>query len=81
MLHFKLPKQICQQIDKITCNFWWGQDLNKRHLHKVAWEKLCQSKKDTKLGLRQIEVVNQFLVAKQFWMLINIQLHSYQESN
>ena len=68
MLHFKLPKQICQQIDKITRNFWWGQDLNKRHLHKVAWEKLWQStKKDTNPGLRQIEVVTQFLLARHIW--------------
>ena len=62
-----LPKDTCNQIDKIMRDFWWGDSIEKKKIHTIAWEKICQTRSNEGLGIRKIETFNKALVAKQFW--------------
>ncbi|XP_021621451.1 uncharacterized protein LOC110621477 [Manihot esculenta] len=41
---FRLPTALCDKINSIMSNFWWGQQQNEKKIHWVAWSKLCESK-------------------------------------
>ncbi|GAA0163037.1 hypothetical protein LIER_43626 [Lithospermum erythrorhizon] len=34
---FKLPTTLCQELERIMANFWWGSTKEKRKPHWVAW--------------------------------------------
>ena len=61
-----LPKDTCNRIDKIVRDFWWGDNIEKKGIHTIAWEKICQTRCNGGLGIRKIETFNKALVAKQF---------------
>ncbi|XP_075638407.1 uncharacterized protein LOC142610480 [Castanea sativa] len=62
-----LPKETCNRIDKLMRDFWWGDNIERRKIHTVAWEKNCQTRSNGGLGIRKTEIFNKALVAKQFW--------------
>lgn len=59
MSSFKLPTNVCTQIDKIICDFWWGKDSEKgRYYASLSWEKICQPKENGGLGFRKTQDFN-----------------------
>lgn len=51
MLTIKIPKNVCDKIDKLK-NFLWGQKEDKNKIHLVKWRKVCKPKKIGGLGTR-----------------------------
>ena len=69
-----LPKDTCNQIDKIMRDFWWGDNIEKKKIHTIAWEKIFQTRSNGTrsnggLGIRKTETFNKALVAKKFWRI------------
>ena len=72
---FKVPEAICNKMDAITRAYWWGHELGEKKMHLVNWDKICKPKSEGGLGLRKFGLMNQAMLAKQFWR-ISQHLHS-----
>ena len=67
---FEVPSTICDNIDAITRRFWWNPKKSSgRYLAWKAWDKLCQSKNEGRLGFRKSRNFNKALLAKFAWMV------------
>lgn len=69
--HMHLTKTQAGKCDSIINNFLWGGDGNKRKIHTLSWATICTPMKDGGLGIRNMFELNQALLAKHVWKIIN----------
>ena len=60
---------MCKKLDTIVRSFWWGHEPGTRKLHLVNWGTLCKPKRLGGLGFKNFNLLNQAMVAKQFWRI------------
>lgn len=71
MMCFKLPISICNCLNTVINNFWWGSSKRGKKIHWGAWYKLTEPKVVGGLGFKDFEAFNITLLAKQFWRMVN----------
>jgi hypothetical protein len=67
----KLPVNVCNQLDKINRNFLWGNNTTQTRVHLVNWDQVCRPKKNGGLGIKKTSHMNQALLAKASWRILN----------
>ncbi|VVA40999.1 PREDICTED: reverse mRNAase, partial [Prunus dulcis] len=66
----KLPMSVCDKLDQLNRNFLWGHTSNTSKIHLVNWEQVCKPKIVGGLGIKRSAWMNQALLAKTGWRLL-----------
>lgn len=64
-----IPKSVLNEITSIISRFFWGKVNKQRYLAYVAWDKITRPIEEGRLGLRDLEVINEALLLKFLWRL------------
>lgn len=65
----RVPETVYNKLDAIVRSFWWGHNMGDKKLHLLNWEKICQPRERGGLGLKKFNLINQAMIAKQFWRI------------
>ncbi|KAL0294067.1 UNVERIFIED_CONTAM: hypothetical protein Scaly_3129600 [Sesamum calycinum] len=66
---FILPKGILKMLERKMRTFLW-QGPSGGGQAKVAWEQICKPKAEGGLGMRSLIIMNQALILKQMWRIL-----------
>ncbi|XP_074300856.1 uncharacterized protein LOC141632188 [Silene latifolia] len=68
---FKIPVSVTSKINSMLAHFWWAGCYSGRRTHWCSRRFLSLPKSSGGLGLRNIECLNQALLANQAWRIIS----------
>ena len=64
-----LTQKIRHQIDKMSCNFLWGDTDHHRDCHTIKWETVMLPKEAGGLGISSTQHRNRAILMNQAWRL------------
>lgn len=59
-----LPRVVLSQLERLSRQFFWGEEMGKRKLHTIAWAEICKAKRLGGLDFPSLPVVNDSFLAK-----------------
>lgn len=62
---FRIPKGVCDEINKVLARFWWSGAQGKRGVHWGAWHRLTNHKREGGLGFRELTCFNLALLGME----------------
>ena len=67
----KLPRTLCDEVDRKVRRFLWGGDDTHRKTHHVSWTQLIRPKAMGGLGLQAMRQANSAFLVKLGWRVLS----------
>jgi hypothetical protein len=69
--YLKMPVKVWREVVKIQRNFFWGGLKNRKGICWVKWSEICKPKREGGLGIKDLRLMNNSLLAKWRWKLLH----------
>ncbi|XP_074337470.1 uncharacterized protein LOC141674663 [Apium graveolens] len=68
---FFLPVQLCQDLERLMCKYWWRSSPQKeKGIHWKSWDNMSKKKLEGGMGFRNVRDFNVGLLGNQGWRLL-----------
>lgn len=64
-----LTRNMCDKLDGMVRQFWWGQTEQKHHVYLKAWDNICAPKLVGGLGIRKFKEIKTAFITKLGWTM------------
>lgn len=71
MNSYLLPKGMCDDLQQLCVQFFWGDTEDKKKIHWRSWDKMCLTKVEGGMGFKNLYAYNLAMLAKQGCRLIS----------
>jgi hypothetical protein len=68
---FRLPKKVNLILEGIRSRFFWGGDIDSKHIHWIKWNVVVSDKCKGGLGIGSIDALNRALLLKWKWRFLS----------
>ncbi|XP_061993936.1 uncharacterized protein LOC133711869 [Rosa rugosa] len=68
---YMLPKSLCDDLQQLCADFFWGSTDQKKKIHWRSWERMCLPKEEGGISFKHLHAHNLSMLAKQGWRLIS----------
>nr|KYP48155.1 Putative ribonuclease H protein At1g65750 family [Cajanus cajan] len=68
---FRIPKKVHLQLVRLQWNFLWGHMRDHKKVAWISWDRVCRSKNQGGLGIKDIILFNESLLGKWRWNLFH----------
>lgn len=68
---YPIPDSILSVISKLMRRFFWSWDINGKGIHNVTWCYLTEGKAEGGIGIKDLSIAKQSLMAKHMFKYLN----------
>ncbi|GKE01820.1 hypothetical protein Tco_1389803 [Tanacetum coccineum] len=70
MQTIKIPRSVCDSVDRKSRMFIWGGSNDKKKIHFLSWNTLQRQRKEGGIGIRSMRQANATFLTKLGWRLL-----------
>ena len=67
---YLLPKGLCEDLQQLCVQFFWGDLEDKKKIHWRSWDSMSLTKAEGGMGFKNLYAHNHAILANQGWRLI-----------